>query len=217
MHNQLVPRGRFISVEGVDGAGKSTQLAFIDRWLTEARIAHIVTREPGGTPLGEKLRALLLNEPMHLETEALLMFASRREHLAGVIEPALQRGEWVLCDRFSDATYAYQGGGRGLPREKFEALERWVQDRGSEMIQPDLTFLFDVPPEVSQARMAGTRELDRFEREAASFHERVRNAYLERAHAAPARFRIINAARSIDAIQQELHVILSGWARETLA
>ncbi|GGP27303.1 dTMP kinase [Silvimonas amylolytica] len=217
MHNQLVPRGRFISVEGVDGAGKSTQLSWIDRWLTSEKIAHIVTREPGGTPLGEKLRALLLNEPMHLETEALLMFASRREHLAGIIEPALARGEWVLCDRFSDATYAYQGGGRGLPKEKFEALERWVQDRGGEMIQPDLTLLFDVPPEVSQARIAKSRELDRFEREAASFHERVRNAYLERARAAPHRFRIVNAARPIEVIQQELHVLLSGWAHETLA
>ncbi|MBB5191489.1 dTMP kinase [Silvimonas terrae] len=217
MQNQLVPRGRFISVEGVDGAGKSTQLSWIDRWLTNARIAHVVTREPGGTPLGEKLRTLLLNEPMHLETEALLMFASRREHLAGVIEPALERGEWVLCDRFSDATYAYQGGGRGLAREKFEALERWVQLSGARMIQPDLTLLFDVPPEISQSRIAQSRELDRFEREAASFHERVRNAYLERAHAAPERFRIINAARPIDVIQQELHVLLSGWMRESLA
>ncbi|MDR3430083.1 MULTISPECIES: dTMP kinase [Silvimonas] len=217
MHNQLATRGRFITVEGVDGAGKSTQLNWIDRWLTSERIAHVVTREPGGTPLGEKLRALLLNEPMHLETEALLMFASRREHIAGVIEPALARGEWVLCDRFSDATYAYQGGGRGLARDKFEALEQWVQGGPAQMLQPDLTLLFDVPPEVSQARIAQSRELDRFEREAAQFHERVRAAYLERAKAAPQRFKVINAARPIETIQADLQKFLSGWSHEHLA
>ncbi|WP_187359939.1 dTMP kinase [Chitinolyticbacter meiyuanensis] len=208
---QSIPRGRFISVEGVDGAGKSTQLLWLARWLIARGIPLVRTREPGGTPLGEKLREWLLAEPMHLETEALLMFAARREHLARVIAPALERGEWVLCDRFSDATFAYQGGGRGLPQQKFEALEDWVQGAGKERIEPDLTLLFDVPPEVSSARLANGRELDRFEREAADFHARVRAAYLERAAAAPERIRVIDASGSVEAIQAELERRLPGW------
>ncbi|WP_035057275.1 dTMP kinase [Andreprevotia chitinilytica] len=204
-------KGRFISVEGVDGAGKSTQLAWLADWLTTQGIHFISTREPGGTPLGEKLRALLLSEPMHLETEALLMFAGRREHLAQVIEPALQRGDWVLCDRFTDATFAYQGGGRGLPLEKFAALEQWVQGRDEGVLQPDLTLLFDVPPEVSAARMANGRVLDRFEQEAADFHTRVRNAYLQRAAADPARIKVIDANRTVEAIQHELAAQLPQW------
>ena len=149
-----------------------------------------VTREPGGTPLGEKLRELLLHEPMHLETEALLMFAARREHVALVIEPALARGAWVVCDRFSDATYAYQGGGRGLDKGKFADLERWVHGH----LQPDLTFLFDLPPDVACERIARQgRELDKFEQERADFHWRVRQAYLERAASSPHRIRVVNA------------------------
>ncbi|MEN9658628.1 MAG: hypothetical protein RL571_2093 [Pseudomonadota bacterium] len=201
--------GRFLSVEGIDGAGKSTQLAWIAQWLKQQGVAFVQTREPGGTALGEKLRDLLLSEPMHLETETLLMFAGRREHLEQVIKPALARGEWVLCDRFSDASYAYQGGGRGLPREKFIALEEWVQGVAPNKIQPDLTLIFDVPLSVSQERMAGGRILDRFEREAADFHARVRAAYLERASSEPQRIRVINANRSLEEIQQELAEILS--------
>jgi dTMP kinase len=201
-------RGRFITVEGIDGAGKSTQLAWIAGWLAARGIAFVQSREPGGTPLGEKLRALLLSESMHLETEALLMFAARREHLATLIEPALSRGEWVLCDRFSDASFAYQGGGRGLSMAKLEALESWVQGEGDARIEPDLTLIFDVPLEVSQARMMGSRELDRFEREAADFHARVRQAYLARAQANPDRICVINANRTIAEIQTELARIL---------
>ena len=202
-------RGRFISVEGIDGAGKSTHLAWLCNYLQAQGIALVQTREPGGTALGEKLRALLLNDAMTLETEALLMFASRAQHLAEVIEPALARGDWVLCDRFSDATYAYQCGGRGLDKAKFAALERWVQSRGDVLIEPDLTLIFDVPLEVSQARMADSRVLDRFEREQQDFHARVRAAYLERAAHNPARIRVIDANRSLVEIQSELTEIFA--------
>ena len=165
-----------------------------------------MTREPGGTELGEKLRELLLHAPMHLETETLLMFAARREHLARLIEPALNRGEWVVCDRFSDATYAYQGGGRGLDRAKLQQLEHWVH--GS--LQPDLTLLFDLPLDVARERIAlASRVLDRFEQERADFHERVRQAYLERAHSAPMRIRVINAQLSIEEIRKELQYIVA--------
>ncbi|WP_434516428.1 dTMP kinase [Dechloromonas sp. ARDL1] len=199
-------KGKFITFEGIDGAGKSSHV----EWLAEAlrqrgRVVH-VTREPGGTPLGEKLRELLLNEPMHLETETLLMFAARREHLARLIEPALARGEWVVCDRFSDATYAYQGGGRGLDRAKFLALEHWVHEH----LQPDLTLLFDLPLDVARERIVlANRVLDKFEQERADFHERVRQAYLERAHVSPGRFRVIDANRSIDDIRKQLEQIIS--------
>ena len=161
----------------------------------------VATREPGGTPLGEKLRELLLHEPMHLETEALLMFAARREHLAQVIEPALDRGDWVVCDRFSDATYAYQGGGRGLDKTKFLELERWVHGH----LQPDLTFLFDLPPDVAGERIARDgRQLDKFEKEVAEFHVRVRNAYLERAALDSSRIVVINAGQPIGEIKKEV-------------
>ncbi|UXY14899.1 dTMP kinase [Chitiniphilus purpureus] len=204
-------RGLFISVEGVDGAGKSTQLAWLAEWLTRRGVPLIQTREPGGTPLGEQLRACLLREPMHLETEALLMFAARREHLAQVIVPALARGDWVLCDRFSDATYAYQGGGRGLAPARIQQLEDWVQGQGPGRCEPDLTLLFDVPPEVSNARLASGRMLDRFEREAADFHARVREAYLARAAAAPQRIRVVDASGTPQAIQAHLAGMLPQW------
>lgn len=199
-------KGKFITFEGIDGAGKSSHV----EWMAEAlrqrgRIVH-VTREPGGTQLGERLRELLLNEPMHLETETLLMFAARREHLARVIEPALARGEWVVCDRFSDATYAYQGGGRGLDRAKFLALEHWVHEH----LQPDLTLLFDLPLDVARERIVlANRVLDKFEQERADFHERVRQAYLERAHSSPGRFRVIDANRALADIRKTLENIVS--------
>jgi dTMP kinase len=204
-------RGRFISVEGIDGAGKSTHLAWLVQFLQQQGLPIVQTREPGGTPLGEKLRTLLLNDEMQLETEALLMFAARNEHLQQVILPALTRGEWVLCDRFTDATYAYQCGGRGLSVERFEQLEQWVQARPDGLIEPDLTLIFDVPLAVSQARMADSRVLDRFEREEEQFHANVRDAYLTRAAQNPQRIRVINADRPIADIQAELTQLISEW------
>ena len=192
-------RGRFITFEGIDGAGKSTHIAGVAELLRLHGYQVVSTREPGGTPLGEKLRELLLHEPMHLETEAMLMFAARREHLARVIEPALARGDWVVCDRFSDATYAYQGGGRGLDKAKFAVLEQWVHGH----LQPDLTFLFDLPPGVAEQRISAQgRELDRFEQEKRDFHVRVRAAYLERAAAAPRRIAVINADQPLEKIKK---------------
>ncbi|MEF8712995.1 MAG: dTMP kinase [Accumulibacter sp.] len=193
------PRGRLITFEGIDGAGKSSHLADAAAFLGHHGRTVLTTREPGGTPLGEKLRELLLHQAMHLETEALLMFAARREHLERVIEPALERGDWVICDRFSDATYAYQSGGRGLDRLKFAQLEQWVHPH----LQPDLTLLFDVPSAIAGQRIAAQgRELDRFEQERADFHERVRQAYLERAAAAPQRMQVIDAAQAPEVIRK---------------
>lgn len=198
-------QGKFITLEGVDGAGKSTHLNWLVERLRTLGKTVVQTREPGGTPLGEKLRGLLLSEPMHLETEALLMFAARREHLAQVIMPALARGDWVVCDRFTDASFAYQGGGRGLAEAKLKALEDWVQSG----MNPDLTLLFDVPISVAQGRMTGAgRDLDRFEQEKQDFHERVRAVYLARALADPARIRRIDATRTVDLIQVELEEII---------
>lgn len=191
-------KGRFITLEGVDGAGKSTHLGWLVEHLRKQGRTVVQTREPGGTLLGEKLRELLLHEPMHLETEALLMFAARREHLDQVIYPALARGDWVVCDRFTDASFAYQGGGRGLAIEKLLQLELWVQAG----FQPDLTLLFDLPVDIAAQRMAGaTRTLDRFEQEKADFHERVRGAYLARAAAMPERVHIIDSRRTPPEIQ----------------
>ena len=192
-------RGRIIAFEGIDGAGKSTHIAGVAELIRLHGYQVVSTREPGGTPLGEKLRELLLHEPMHLETEAMLMFAARREHLARVIEPALARGDWVVCDRFSDATYAYQGGGRGLDKAKFAVLEQWVHGH----LQPDVTFLFDLPPGVAEQRISAQgRELDRFEQEKRDFHVRVRAAYLERAAAAPRRITVINADQPLEKIKK---------------
>src|SRR5476649_1437425 len=158
-------RGKFITFEGIDGAGKSTHIGFVSDYIKARGYALIASREPGGTPLGEKLRDLVLHEKMHLETEALLMFASRREHIAQVIEPALARGDWVISDRFTDASFAYQGAGRGMDLRKMEVLEQWVHPD----LQPDLTFLFDVPLDVARARLDATRSLDKFEQEQADF------------------------------------------------
>ena len=197
-------RGKFITFEGIDGAGKSSHVEWLAELLRQKGMTVHVTREPGGTELGEKLRELLLHSSMNLETETLLMFAARREHLAKLIEPALAAGEWVICDRFSDATYAYQGGGRGLERSKLQQLEQWVHGH----LQPDLTLLFDLPLDVARERIAlASRVLDRFEQERADFHERVRQAYLERWHASPGRIRVIDAQGSIDEIRKSLEII----------
>ncbi|GMG90135.1 dTMP kinase [Cupriavidus metallidurans] len=197
-------RGKFITFEGIDGAGKSTHIEWVAERL-RVRANVVTTREPGGTPLGEDLRQLLLHRKMHLETEALLMFAARREHIAEVIEPALARGDWVISDRFTDATFAYQGGGRGLALDRLAALEQWVQGG----LQPDLTLLFDVPLETASARLAGAREPDKFEAESRAFFERTRTEYLRRAAEAPQRFRVIDATRSIDEIRVTLEEILA--------
>lgn len=202
-------RGKFITLEGMDGAGKTTHLEWLRGHLAGRGLPLTVTREPGGTPLGEALRRLLLDshEPRTPDTEALLMFAARREHIATVIEPALAAGRWVLCDRFTDATYAYQAGGSGMAWDRVAALEHWVQ--GS--LQPDLTFYFDLSPEVGRARTRQVREPDRFEREQEAFFERVRAAYLRRAAEHSQRIRVINAARSIAEVQIELQDIISTY------
>lgn len=196
--------GKFITFEGIDGAGKSTHLDYLAAHLRAAGKTVVVTREPGGTALGEKLRELLLHETMHLETEALLMFAARREHLAQVIAPALARGDWVISDRFTDASFAYQGGGRGLDEEKLRVLEHWVHPN----LQPDLTLLFDVPLDVARARLDATRTLDKFEQEKVEFFARTRAGYLRRAADFPQRFRVIDSTRPIDAIRQDLQDML---------
>lgn len=199
-------RGRFITFEGIDGAGKSTQHAWAVDHLRALGRTVVATREPGGTPLGEKLRALLLAEPMHLETEALLMFAARREHVAQVIEPALARGEWVICDRFVDASFAYQGGGRGLSWTKLEQLADWVLGD----LEPDLTLIFDAPVAVAQQRLhAATANPDRFEQEQSAFFERVRSAYLRLANENPDRVKLIDATQTLSSINKELEVILA--------
>ena len=198
-------RGRFITFEGIDGAGKSSQIAAVVALLQAAGVDVDQTREPGGTALGERLRELLLHEPMHLETEAMLMFAARREHLAARIEPALAAGRWVVCDRFSDATFAYQVGGRGLDRDKFDALEAWVHPG----LQPDLTLVFDLDPAVAAARVASTGvDPDRFEREQRDFFVRVRAAYVERAERAPERICVIDADRAPELIRAEIERIV---------
>ncbi|HQS59346.1 MAG TPA: dTMP kinase [Gallionellaceae bacterium] len=201
---------KFITFEGVDGAGKSTHLNWFADTLRARGIDLLVTREPGGTPLGEKLREILLHEPMHAETEALLMFAARREHLAQVIKPALERGTWVISDRFTDASFAYQGGGRGVVVEKLEQLERWVQ----EDLQPDLTLLFDIPVEVARERLTKNVALtnvalDKFEQEKSDFFNKVRNAYLARAQKNPARFAIIHAEKSPGEVKASLEKIVT--------
>jgi dTMP kinase len=200
-----IVRGKFITLEGMDGAGKSTHIPDIIKLLEGKDVEVISTREPGGTVLGEQLRTLLLNEPMHPETETLLMFAARREHIAQIIEPALSRGAWVLSDRFTDATYAYQSGGRGVLANKVIKLEAWVQGG----LQPDLTLLFDVPVEVSVARLASARTPDKFERESADFFTKIRNAYLDRARNNPNRFCIINSNQTLEDVKVEVKNVIS--------
>ena len=195
---------KFITFEGIDGAGKSTHIAFVSKYLQDRGIDLVSSREPGGTQLGEKLRELVLHETMHLETEALLMFASRREHIAQVIAPALARGAWVISDRFTDASFAYQGGGRGMDLAKLDALEQWVHPH----LQPDLTLLFDVPLDVARARLDATRTLDKFEQEKTDFFAATRNEYLRRAAQFPQRFRLVDSTRTIAEIEVEITGIL---------
>ena len=199
--------GLFITLEGPEGAGKSTNRDYLAERLREQGIDVLLTREPGGTPLAERIRELLLTpsrEVMAADTELLLVFAARAQHLAEVIRPALARGSVVLCDRFTDATYAYQGGGRGLSTARIEQLESFVQ--GS--LRPDLTLVFDLPIEVGLARAAARGRLDRFEQEGRSFFDAVRKTYLERAALAPQRYRILDAGQSLAAVQASLDALL---------
>jgi dTMP kinase len=199
-------RGKFITVEGIDGAGKSTHLRWIARFLRRRGARLRLTREPGGTAIGEELRRMVLGRRRGLnpETETLLMFAARREHLDKVIRPALAAGRWVLCDRFTDATYAYQSAGSGVRWDKIRTLERWAQ--GS--LQPDLTLLFDVTPEIGRRRAGRRRARDRFEREEGAYHRRVRAAYLRRARENPRRVRVIDASGSISEVNKRLEILL---------
>lgn len=200
-------RAQFITLDGIDGSGKTTQLNVIRDWFAARQMPVVFTREPGGTPLGEKLRELLLDPQTHvsLRTETLLMFAARRQHLEDVVLPALAQGVHVVSDRFTDATFAYQGGGRGLPTAEVEVLENWVQ--GS--LRPDLTILLDVPLEVSVARIEGSRDKDRFEREDSDFFARVRAAYLQRAAQSPQRYEVINSHRDKAEVKQDIEAVLN--------
>jgi len=198
--------GRFITLEGIEGVGKSTNLEFVAGYLSQRGRRAIVTREPGGTPLGERIRELLLDPASQLPvmSELLLMFAARAAHLEQVVRPALASGQWVVCDRFTDATYAYQGGGRGVPAQKIQWLEQIVQGE----LRPDLTFLLDAVPQVARQRQRGRGKPDRFEREAETFFARVRTAYLMRARQEPGRFRVIAAQRSLGEVQADLRTAL---------
>jgi len=198
-------RGKFITLEGMDGAGKSTHIPDILAHLQTRGVEVISTREPGGTALGEQLREVLLHTPMAAETESLLMFAARQEHLSTLILPALERGAYVLSDRFTDASFAYQHGGRGLAAERIAQLEQWVQQG----LQPDLTLLFDVPVEVSVQRLAAARTPDKFERESADFFRRIRRAYLDRAQQFPERFRIIDSNQPLEQVKLAVRAALS--------
>lgn len=203
--------GRFITLEGIEGVGKTTQVPVVAAALRARGVEVIETREPGGTVLGEGIRALLLDRTlpaMELLSELLLVFAARAEHLEKVIRPALDAGRWVVCDRFTDATYAYQGGGRGLPHASIAVLERLVQ-RG---LEPDLTLLFDAPVEIALGRAKSRGEGDRFEAERTEFFARVRATYLDRARAAPARFRVVDATRAAASVSAGLHGLLADWS-----
>jgi len=200
--------GKFISIEGIEGAGKSTQLAFIQHYLREQGKMVVVTREPGGTELGEQIRTLLLSPsetPMAVNTELLLMFSARAEHIAQVITPALERGDWVISDRFTDATFAYQGGGRGIDSQRIEQIAEWTLSG----LQPDVTFLFDLPVEIGQQRVISRNEdIDRFEQEKVDFFQKIRDCYLQRAEDEPERIKVIDATQSIDDIGVQLSRIL---------
>lgn len=206
----VIKKGYFITLEGGEGAGKSTSLACIEAWCREHHIALRVTREPGGTPLAEEIRALLLqkrDEKVVADAELLLMFAARAQHMASVITPAIAAGEWVLCDRFTDATYVYQGDGRGVAKERITVLEQFVQGD----LRPDLTLLLDLPVEQGLARAAARAEKDRFESEEQQFFERVREGYRARAKAEPDRFRVIDSSQSIENVQQQIRAVLNTW------
>jgi dTMP kinase len=194
-------RGLFITLEGIDGAGKSSQFSALVETLRGLGREVVATREPGGTPLGERLREMVLNEAMSTSTEALLVFAARQEHVLHVIEPALLRGQDVVCDRFTDATLAYQGAGKGIPRDRLEALAHWVHPG----LEPDLTVLLDLPAETAARRMREQgRQGDRFEREPEEFFGRVRRQYLELAREQPRRWRVVDATRSLEQVREDV-------------
>jgi dTMP kinase len=200
-------QGKFITLEGGEGAGKSSNIPFIEAYLRERGIKLLMTREPGGTPLSERIREILLDKQeqhMTSDTELLLMFAARAQHLEQVIQPALANGQWVVCDRFTDATYAYQGGGRGIAYERIADLEQWVQGE----FRPDKTLIFDLPVAAGLARAGQRSSPDRFEQEDLTFFERVREAYLQRANAAPQRYAIIDAAPDLHSVQQQIAAVL---------
>ena len=204
--------GLFISFEGIDGAGKSTHIDRVAQLVREAGRAVVLTREPGGTPLSEKLRELVLHEPMNALTEALLMFAARREHLVQVIEPALARGDVVLCDRYTDATFAYQGGGRGFDWQVLAQLERTVQALpDGRLRQPDLTVWFDLDPQIAAQRLASARVPDKFESQPADFFAAVRAGYAKRQAEMPNRFARIDAAQSKEAVGMEVSLVVNEW------
>ena len=200
--------GCFITIEGVEGVGKTTNIQFIAEFLRSRPLQLLLTREPGGTPIAEQIRDLLLtksDEPLNDDAELLLVFAARAQHLAQVIKPALARGEWVVCDRFTDATYAYQGGGRGFSMPHIAQLEQWVQQD----LRPDITLLLDLPVEVGLARAKQRSDPDRFESERTEFFERVRDTYLERARQFPDQYRIIDASRTLPEVQEQLAGVLT--------
>jgi len=197
-------KAKFITLEGMDGAGKSTHLQWFAESLRQRGLDVVVTREPGGTPLGEQLREMLLNQEMSIGTEAMLMFAARNEHIEQVIKPALRSGKWVISDRFSDASFAYQGGGRGMDWNWLKQLEQWVHPD----LQPDLTLFFDVPVEVARQRLSNNVSLDRFEQEQSDFFERVRAGYHRRIKENPVRYAVIDGAQSLDRVKQQLEEII---------
>lgn len=207
-------RGRFLTLEGTEGVGKTTNLLFIRQWLEQHGIEVVQTREPGGTPLAEEIRELLLaprNESVDSTAELLLVFAARAQHLAGVIKPALERGAWVLCDRFTDATYAYQGAGREMGHETISVLEGLMQGE----LRPDMTLLLDLPVETGLARAHARNQPDRFEAEKVEFFGRVRNAYLQQASADPERVRVIDAAKTLEQVQKQIAAELTRlWEAE---
>lgn len=202
-------QGMFITIEGIEGVGKSTNMDYVHQSLLAAGIDVVLTREPGGTELGEKIRGLLLdksNQSMVEDTELLLMFAARAQHLAEVIKPALTQGQWVLCDRFTDATYAYQGGGRGIACERIAQLEQWTQGD----LRPDATLLLDAPVEVGMARAAGReQEADRFEREKQAFFVKVRQAYLDMASQNPQRYCVVDASQPLEQVKIQLSEVVN--------
>ncbi len=207
MIDKVTVRGKFITIEGQDGAGKSTNVASMREYLESKNIEFVHTREPGGTSLGEKIRELLLNslDKIADKTELLMMFAARAQHIESVIEPALSKGVWVLCDRFTDATYAYQGGGRGLNMDDICLLENYVQAG----LTPDLTLVLDLPIEVSESRAGQRSEPDRFERQKHDFKQKVRDCYLSRAAAEPERIKVVDASQSLDSVKTSVALVLS--------
>jgi len=208
----MAQKNYFITVEGIEGVGKTTSVRFLAEYLHEHNKSVMVTREPGGTPLADDIRRFILaehQEQIYPDTELMLIFAARAQHIAKVIQPALAQGQWVLCDRFTDASYAYQGAGRGIPAERIATLETWVQGD----LRPDLTILLDAPIDVSLERIKQRGKLDRFESEHIDFFRKVKNCYLQRAHNEPSRFRIVDASGSVEKVQAQLIKILQSIIR----